>query len=147
MKRESLLNLRTSRDVLTSLDVVRKRLIAPTMFGRMRRIVAQGTKEITPHINEAVIAIELEKERRRFARRLQSIERSAVKVLGFRRKLAGTHEKNRQLFNLRIQLQRQYWDSTSRFQPRAPQALLATAVEEQTTPRFKVKRLRYGGKS
>jgi len=116
------------------------------MLQRMRRII-QGTEEITPHINEAVIAIELHKERRRFARRLEAVERGTAKILGFRRKLAGTMEKNRQLFNLRIQLQRQYWDSTSRFQPRAPQALLATAVEEQTTPRFKVKRLRYGGKS
>jgi hypothetical protein len=117
------------------------------MFQRMRRVIAQGTKEATPHINEAVIAIELEKERRRFARRLQFIERSAVKVLGFRRKLAGTHEKNHRIMDLRVQLQRQYWEGTSRFQPRAPQAILATAAEEQTTPRFKVKRLRYGGKS
>ena len=146
MKRESLLNLRTSREILTSLDVARLKRSSPTMLQRMRRII-QGTEEITPHINEAVIAIELHKERRRFARRLEAVERGTAKILGFRRKLAGTMEKNRQLFNLRIQLQRQYWDSTSRFQPRAPQALLATAVEEQTTPRFKVKRLRYGGKS
>ena len=147
MKRESLLNLRTSRDVLTSLDVVRKWLIAPTMFGRMRRIVAQGTKEITPHINEAVIAIELEKERRRFKRKLQAIERSMGKILASRQKLANVKEKNQRIMDLRVELQRQYWNGTSRLKPRSGQTVGVAVSTEETTPRFKVKRLRYGGKS
>jgi len=147
MKRESLLNIRTSREILTGLDGARVQQAAPTMLRRMRRIIAQGTKEATPHINEAVIAIEMEKERRRFARRLQSIERSAVKVLGFRRKLAGTHEKNRRIMDLRLELQRQYWNGTSRLKPRSGQTVGVAVSTEETTPRFKVKRLRYGGKS
>ncbi len=145
MKRESLLNLRTSRDVLTSLDVVRVRRFAPTMFQRMRRIVARGTKEVSPHINEATLAVELDKERRRFKRRFETVERSAAKILGFRQKLANTHEKNRRIMDLRLELQRQYWQDTSPASSRMPPGDWARA--EESLPKFKVRRLRYGGRA
>ncbi len=144
MKRESLLNLRTSREILTGLDVARARRCATTMFERMRRIVARGTEEIAPPINEAMLAVELDKERRRFKRRLESIGRSQAKVLGFRRKLAATHQKNSRIMDLRLKLQQQYWKGTSSVGSRTSHGDAATA--EEPLPKFKVKRLRYGGR-
>lgn len=128
------------------MDLARSKKSAPTMFGRMRRIVARGTKEVSPHINEAMLAVELDKERRRFKRRFETVERSQAKILGFRRKLAATHERNKRIMNLRLKLQRHYWQSTSPVGPRTPNGDGATAVEE-SSPKFKARRLRYGGKS
>ena len=145
MKRESLLNIKTSRDILTGLDGARVQQAAPTMLQRMRRIVARGTKEFTPHLNEATLAVELDKERRRFKRRFETVERSAAKILGFRQKLANTHEKNRRIMDLRLELQRQYWKGTSPVGQRTLHGDGARA--EEPSPRFKVRQLRYGGKS
>jgi len=144
MKRESLLNIRTSREILTSLDMARVSSRSPTMFQRMRHQVAQGTGEFTPHVNEATLAVELDKERRRFSRRFQKVERAAAKILGFRQKLANTHEKNRRIIDLRLELQRQYWKGTSPVGQRVPSD---GARAEEPLPRFKVRQLRYGGKS
>lgn len=143
-KRESLLNLRTCREIVTGMDLARSKKLAPTMFGRMRRIVARGTKEVSPHINEATLALELDKERRRFKRRLQTVERSQAKILGFRRKLAATHQKNKRIMDLRLELQRHYWQSTSSVGARTPNG--ADATVEESSPKFKVRRLRYGGR-
>lgn len=147
MKRESLLHLRTSREILTGLDVGRIQRPAPTMFQRMRSFIARGSKAITPHPNEAALAVELERERRRFKRRFQVVERSAGKILGFRQKLAATYEKHRRLMDLRLQLQRQYWQTTSPSHPQASQrATDGGSQEDLRRPRFRVRRLRYGGK-
>jgi hypothetical protein len=147
MKRESLLNLRTCREIVTGMDIAREKRPSSTMLQRMRRIIARSTKEITPHLNEATLAVELDKERRRFKRRFETVERSAAKILGFRQKLANTHEKNRRIMDLRVELQRQYWNGTSRLKSRSEQTVGAAASTGETTPRFKVKRLRYGGRS
>jgi len=144
MKRESLLNLRTCREIVTGMDIAREKRPASTMLQRMRRIVARGTKEFTPHLNEATLAVELDKERRRFKRRFETVERSAAKILGFRQKLANTHEKNRRIMDLRLELQRQYWKGTSPVGQRVPSD---GARAEEPLPRFKVRQLRYGGKS
>ncbi|MBI1953440.1 MAG: hypothetical protein HYS41_04875 [Candidatus Omnitrophica bacterium] len=145
MKRESLLNLKTCREIVTGMDIARGKRSAPTMFQKMRRIVSQGTGEFTPHVNEATLAVEMDKERRRFGRRYQKVERAAAKILGFRRKLAATHEKNRRIMDLRIDLQRQYWENTRPAGLKAP--CLAGAVTEAEGRRIKVRRLRYGGRS
>jgi len=146
MKRESLLNLKTSREVMTSMDLVRQKRPAPTMFQRMRRLIARGTKESIPHPNEAALAIELDKEKRRFHRRLETIERSAAKVLGFRRKLGATFEKHRRIMDMRTKLQRQYWQETSPLQLKR-RSSPEEGIQEEPRPRLRVKRWRYGGKS
>lgn len=145
IKRESLLNIRTCREIVTGMDVARSKRLAPTMFGRMRRIIAQGTEEVTPPINEAMLAVELDKERRRFKRRLENVERSQNKILGFRRKLTGTREKNKRIMDLRLQLQRHYWDSTSSVGPRTPHGDGSATVEKPLS-KFKGKHLLYGGR-
>jgi hypothetical protein len=142
MKRESLLNLKTCREIVTGMDIARGKRSAPTMFQKMRRIVARGTGEFTPHVNEATLAVELDKERRRFSWRFQKVERAAAKILGFRQKLANTHEKNRRIMDLRLELQRKYWKDTSPAGQRAPSD---RARAEKSLPRFKVRQLRYGG--
>ena len=147
MKRESLLNLRTCREIVTGMDIARGKRQAPTMFQKMRRIVAKGTGEFTPHPNEATLAVELDKERRRFSRRFQKVERAAAKILGFRQKLANTHEKNRRIMDLRLELQRKYWKDTSPSGQRTPTPHGNGARMEAPLPRFKVRQLRYGGKS
>lgn len=144
-KRESLLNLRTCREIVTGMDLARSKKLAPTMFQRMRRIVARGTEEVSPHVNEATLALELDKERRRFKRRLQTVERSQAKILGFRRKLAATHQKNSRIMDLRLELQRQYWKGTSSIASKTPDG--DGPNTQKPSPKFKVKRLRYGGKS
>jgi AraC-like DNA-binding protein len=145
MKRESLLNLKTCREIVTGMDIARGKKQAPTMFQRMRRIVARGTGEFTPHPNEATLAVELDKERSRFSRRFQKVERAAAKILGFRQKLANTHEKNRRIMDLRLELQRQYWKDTRPAGLQAPH--WAGATIEAEGRKIKVRRLRYGGRS
>ena len=152
MKRESLLNIRTCREIVTGMDVARSKKTAPTMFQRMRRIIARGTEEIAPHPNEASVALALDKERRRFKRRLQIVEKGAAKILGFRRKLAATHAKNQRIMDLRLQLQKHYWDSTSSIQPtkkhrKSNSSAAQSLTSQETSRRYKVKRLRYGGRA
>ena len=152
MKRESLLNLRTCREIVTGMDVARGKRTTPTMFQKMRRIIARGTNEVATHPNEATLALELDKERRRFKRRLQVVERGAAKIWGSRRKLAATHEKNRRIMDLRLQLQKNYWDSTSSIRvnhkhKKSDSHATEELGSQKSSRGYKVKRLRYGGRS
>jgi len=100
------------------------------MLKKMRFLIARGTKEVAPHPNEIALAVELEKERRQFKRRLQVVERSIGKVLGFRRKLAATEEKNHRIMDLRLRLQRQYWKETSPLASGPDHSSTSTRTEE-----------------
>lgn len=69
------------------------------------------TRELVYPVNERPIAIELERERRRFARQTEALGRTKQKVERVRAKLYGVREKNRRLVQLRHQLQEERWAS------------------------------------
>lgn len=105
MKRETFLFTRTMRDIKTGWDLAREKQ------GKIKTTahIMRGGKEIQPKINERQVAVELEQEKRRFARQYQALEKGKKKVEGYRAKLAGTIEKNRRMMALRHKLQKQYW--------------------------------------
>ena len=105
MKRETQLFTKTIRDIKTGFDMARRgRTKVKTTAHLMR-----GGKEIQPKINERQVAVTLEKERRRFARQCEALEKGRKKITNFREKLAGIVEKNRRLMALRHDLEKQYW--------------------------------------
>ncbi len=108
MRRESLVNIRTVREIISSLDRAR---LQPKV--KTTNLLARGGLETQPLVNPAVIAPTLLKERQRFQRRIESLSRSRIKILGARQKLANTKEKNRQIMELRLKLYKQHWDETS----------------------------------
>ncbi len=144
MKRESLVNIRTVREIIGSLDRAR---LQPRV--KTTNLLARGGLETQPLVNPAAIAPTLLKERQRFQRRIESLGRSRIKILGARQKLANTKEKNRQIMALRLQLYQQHWDETSPvmgFQKRGAKGKLhETAVDSRATPK-KYRTLKYGGR-
>lgn len=108
MKRESLVNIRTVREIVSSLD--RARIHPPI---KTTNLIARSGKEPQPTINPVKIAPALLKERLRFQKRLESLNRSQMKILGAREKLANTKEKNRHIMELRLKLYKQHWAETS----------------------------------
>lgn len=105
MKRETFLFTKTMRDIKTGWDVARE---GHDKFKTTSKLM-RGGKEIQPKINPRHVAVELEKEKRRFARQCEALERGRKKVGAYREKLAGTLEKNKQLMTLRYNLQKKYW--------------------------------------
>lgn len=105
MKRETFLFTRTMRDIKTGWDISRGKEGKVTTIAHLMR----NKRVIQPKINERQVAVELEQEKRRFARQCEALERGRKKVEAYREKLAGTIEKNRRLMGLRYGLQKQYW--------------------------------------
>lgn len=105
MKRETFLFTRTMRDIKTGWDIAREKEGKITTTGHLMR----NKKVIQPKLNERQVAVELEQEKRRFARQCEALGRGRKKVEAYREKLAGTIEKNRRLMGLRYELQKQYW--------------------------------------
>lgn len=105
MKRETFLFTRTMRDIKTGWDISRGMHDKIKTTAKLMR----GGREIQPKINPRQVALELEKEKRRFARQMESLERGRKKVTAFREKLAGILEKNKRLMALRYDLAKKYW--------------------------------------
>lgn len=105
MKRETFLFTKTMRDIKTGWDISREGQGKVKTTAELMR----GGREVQPKIDQRAVAVALEKEKRRFARQLEVLEKGRKKVNTFREKLAGTIEKNRQLMELRYNLQKQYW--------------------------------------
>lgn len=94
LKRESLLGLRTSQDVKSSLDVARRG--APTLHQR------QGLEEaVTPRVPAGLLSRLLAADQARLNRQEESIRRSQEKLLEMRRKLKARKCVNEQLSLLR----------------------------------------------
>ena len=116
MRSEALRNVRTMRDVKTSLDVARgQRLRTTNSLGRTREEAGQVESPTDRRMEQT-----LEKERRRFAARETSINRSRQRVLMSREKLAMTLNRNRALTELRHQLQRSRWEGNDPAAPKVP---------------------------
>jgi TFIIF-interacting CTD phosphatase-like protein len=114
MKSEALRNIRTMRDVKTSLGVARSQKLRTTN-------ALSKTKEEIVHlesVTERRVEQVLEKEKRRFAAQEASIKRSRHRVLKAREKLAMTINKNRALTELRRQLQEGRWEGNDPVVPK-----------------------------
>ena len=109
MRRESFNYLRTMRQIKTGLDLARAPKQLQTTSARFR---ASFEKELEPHINERAIAVELEDERRKFARQNQSLARARQRLKDTRGKLFAIRVKNERLMALRHSLQKQRWLDT-----------------------------------
>lgn len=109
MKRESFNYLHTMRQIKTGLDLAREPNRIQTTSARFR---ASFEKELEPQVNEKAIAVELEAEKRKFARQNQALARSRQKLKDTRGKLFATKAKNERLMILRHTLQKQRWLDT-----------------------------------
>lgn len=105
MKRESF-PFMTMRQMVTGLDLARQRRRYHTSSEAFR---APFLRELQPQINQRAIGVELEKEKRRFLRQNQALERGRQRVTMARLKLLATKQKNERLMELRQQLQKQRW--------------------------------------
>ena len=106
MKSEALRNIRTMRQVRTSLDVARSQGVRTTnSLSRTREEIAY-LESLTDRRLEQV----LQKEKGRFATQEASINKSRQRVLKAREKLAMTINKNRALTELRRELQQARWE-------------------------------------
>jgi len=101
MKSEALRNIRTMRQVKTSLNVARNQRLKTTNSLSKTRDEVEYLESLTDRPLEQV----LEKERRRFAAQEALINKSRQRVLRAREKLAATINKNRALMELRHELQ------------------------------------------
>ncbi len=106
MKSEALRNIRTIRQVRTSLDVARSE--KPRTTNSLSK-----TGEEVAHLESVTdrrLPQILEKERRRFNAQETSVNRSRQRLLKAREKLAMTINRNRALTELRHELQRARWE-------------------------------------
>lgn len=108
MMRESLVGIRTVREVHSGLDQARRQKAIKTTSASRRVPVV-----VEPHVDDRTIAIALEKERRRFQRQWEVLNKFQKKMGGIRQKLVNVKEKNRRIMELRLTLSKQYWRDTS----------------------------------
>ncbi len=106
MKSEALRNVRTMRQVKTSLDVARSQ--RPRTTNSLSK--TSGEIEYLESLTDPRLEQVLEKEKRRFAAQEVSINKSRQRVLRGREKLAMTVNRNRALTELRRQLQQTRWE-------------------------------------
>lgn len=144
IKRESLVNIRTVRDIVSSLDRARIQSKIKTT-----NLLARGGKETQPLFNPAVLAPAILKEQLRFKRRLDSLARSRMKILGARQKLANIKEKNRQIMDLRLKLYKQHWTDTFPGMARKAGGFRTLQVAGARPQEFAVKHktFKYGGRT
>lgn len=106
MKSEALRNIRTMRQVKTSVDVARKqRLRTTNSLSKMEGEVKYLESLTDPRLEQV-----LQKERKRSAAREAAVNKSRQRLLRSRERLAATINKNRALTELRHELQRGRWE-------------------------------------
>jgi len=106
MPSEALRNIRTMRQVKTSLDLAKNQRVKATNSLSKTEDEAAHLLSLT---DRRVVQI-LAKERKRFATLEASIDKSRGRVLKAREKLATTINKNRALNELRRELQQARWE-------------------------------------
>jgi hypothetical protein len=115
MKSDALRNIRTIRQVKTSLDVIRSQ--RPRTANSLSK--TSGEIEYLESLTDRRLEQVLEKERRRFAAQEASINRSRQRVLRGREKLAMTINRNRALTELRHKLHDSRWEGNDPAVPKA----------------------------
>ena len=130
MKSEALRNIRTIRQLKTSLDVARSQRSRTTNSLSKTRGEIEHLESLTdPRLKQV-----LGKERRRFAAQEASINKSRQRMLKVRAKLAITVNKNRSLAELRRELQQARWEGND---PAAPKVEMPAT--EQTLHQIELK--------
>jgi hypothetical protein len=118
MESEALRNIRTMRQIKTSLDVARsQKLRTANSLSRTKEEI-EHLELLTDSRLEQVLA----KERARFAAFDASVEKSRQHVIKSREKLAATINKNRALTKLRHELQRARWEGKDSASPSREQS-------------------------
>lgn len=115
MRSEALRNVRTMREVKTSLDIARGQRPRTTNSLSKTKDEVEYLESLTDRRLEEV----LEKERRRFGAQGVSVSKSRQRVLRAREKLAMTVNKNRALTELRRELQQARWEGNDPIAPKA----------------------------
>ena len=108
MPSEALRNIRTMRQVMTSLDLAQNRRVKTTNS-------LSRTEEETAYLlslTDRQAGQILAKEVKRFAAMEASVDKSRRRLLKAREKLAATINRNRALTELRYQLQRARWEKS-----------------------------------
>ncbi len=105
MQSEALRNVRTMRQVKTSLDVARRQKVRTTNSLTKTADEVQYLESLTDRRLPQV----LQKERQRFAAHQAAVNKSRNRVLRQRDKMAITINRNRALTELRHELQRESW--------------------------------------
>jgi predicted nucleic acid-binding Zn-ribbon protein len=103
---EALRNIRTMRQVKTSLDLAENRRIKTTNSLSKAEEEVAHLKSLSDRQIEQILA----KERKRSAATEAAIDKSRQRLLKAREKLAATINKNRALTELRHELQRARWE-------------------------------------
>ncbi len=106
MVNETLRNVRTMRQVKSSLDLVRSQKPKTTNSLSKTKDEVEYLLSLTDQRAGQILA----KERRRFAAQEAAIDRSRQQVLRSRERLAVTINKNQALTKLRHELQRARWE-------------------------------------
>lgn len=107
MKSESLVGIKTFRNIKTDLEKRRGRKIKTT---NSLSKTEEELKTIESIVDNRALAQALQKERQRFARQDLAIKRAREKLLATRKKLAKIVNKNRKVVELRCQLQKERWE-------------------------------------
>ena len=124
MPRDDMLFPKTIHDVKTSRDINRLPLTTPQQAFRKRKLVYPVSQA-----DQAELAIELQRERRRFRKQTESLDRTRKRIERAREKLYAVRERNRGLLALRYQLQKERWASLSA--PGAEQAVPQRALKRR----------------
>ena len=106
MVSETLRNIRTMRQVKTSLDLARSQ--KPKTTNSLSK--TKDEVEYLLSLTDPKVGQILAKERKRFAAQEASIDKSRQRVLRSRERLAVTINRNRALNELRHELQRARWE-------------------------------------
>ncbi|MBI3931602.1 MAG: hypothetical protein HY325_06220 [Chloroflexi bacterium] len=106
MTSEALKNIRTMRQVKTSLDLAKNQRVRTTNSLSRTEEEADYLLSLTDRRTGQLLA----KETKRLAAMEASVDKSRGRVLKAREKLATTINRNRALTELRYQLQRARWD-------------------------------------
>lgn len=102
MKSEALTNLRTMRHIKSTADVFRGQR-ARTTGDLFRAFDNNNVPDVEKDHNFQIV---IDREKRRFASRLSSVERARNRLLNARKKLSSIICKNKALMELRRELQR-----------------------------------------
>jgi hypothetical protein len=137
MQSEALRNIRTMRQVKTSLDLAKNQRVKTTnSLSRTEEEAAHLLSLSDPQVGQI-----LGKERKRSAAMEASIDKSRQRLLRAREKLAATINKNRALTELRRELQQSRLEGKNPVPEKAPTQTEAKAKPKLPTRKPKLRRV------
>lgn len=119
MESEALRNIRTMRQVKTSLDIARSQKLRTTNSLSKKADESEHLEPIDRFLEQV-----LQKERKRFTAQEAAVNKSRRRVLRSRDRLAATINRNQALTKLRYELQRTRWEGR---EPALPKPVQCTS--------------------